>query len=434
MRPFRPDIVAEHVDEAAFLARLRGTAFESHAQTLGSLRSLEDRLLAQLDGVVVAEASGWEAAAPLLGSKRAAEGFVASFVALSSPAESPLEALAAAIPSSKNTQGLRHGFRLARGAQVSERLTRLRHADDPLVRSLAADALAFRGEGIGAASVRDFLTNENPEVVRNGLELAARLPLAAARKLEADIAKQLASQDRAVLSAAVRAGLRLGMAQAGKVAIDLAREGDAHGARALSWLSLAGDAATITPLLGALADPKTARAATLALARHGHPNAAPALVAAASDPKLARVAAYALARLTGLDPTTVAPVAGSGDKEAKADEEGLDTSYLDDDFVEADPARLREWWASEGSKFGGEQRLRRGAPLAWETLLDDARGAVLPEREAAILELRLRMPDLPPFETRGWVSDQESAIEEYAGAAAQAARGKALHDWPVSTR
>ncbi|MFN8548938.1 MAG: hypothetical protein U0527_13460 [Candidatus Eisenbacteria bacterium] len=88
MRAHRIDIAAEQAEEAAFLGGLRHTAFESHEQTIRTLATLDARLLAHLDGVVVAESTGWEAAAPYLGSKDPREGFVAAFVAAAAPAGS----------------------------------------------------------------------------------------------------------------------------------------------------------------------------------------------------------------------------------------------------------------------------------------------------------------------------------------------------------
>ncbi|MCC7143849.1 MAG: hypothetical protein IT349_17255 [Candidatus Eisenbacteria bacterium] len=426
MSGMRVDIAAEHLEDAVFLTRQRGVAFGSHAQTVRSLSDLEERLLAHLDGAVLAQPVIWDAARDFLGSKDPAEAFVGGFLALCGDSPDPFSEFEGALSGSPGADGLRLACRLARGAASTERLERLGRSESSTLRSFALDAAVFRGGTCEPREVVALLSSEEPRTIRNGLEITARLRT---RGVEPAIRKCLKHAEPAVAAAARRAGLLLGMGDAHAATAEAAAQPTAEGARALAWLAMAGGADAYDTLVGATSDPKRARAAFLALATFGHPGATTLLVSATADPKLGRVAGHALSALHGLDLKGMGLLRKEPARQASGDE--LDDTYLDDDFPDPDPERIRIWWEGAGAQSAEPQRVRGGQPLSWKRMFDSLGASPLPEREAVLLECRLRLPEFRGIESRGWVSDQERGLPGLRDALEAASKGRSAKTWPT---
>ncbi len=410
MRPFRRDILEEHFEEAAFLFRLRELAFDSYARRLDSMASLEERLLAHLDGLTVADSAGWEVARSGLGSKIDGESFVASFAAVASPSAESLGALGDALASSKGARGHRRGLRLARGPRTKDTLEQLAKHPEIGVRAAAVDALVFRGDTREVAELPEYLRSDLPQVLRAGLEIASRiLP----RNAEREIARALSHEDPAVASAAHRAALLAHMPEAHPAGTRLAGADDPRAPRALAWHALAA-APDARAVLAVAADrPETRRAALLSIAHSGDTGAADQIVRAIREKAQSRAAGHALEVLLGID-LVEEGLTLSPDDAAKSELEDLDP---DEEFAWPDPEKVERWWASEPGK-------RAARNVSWEKLLEDAQDAPMPTREAAILRARLALPGVGPFETRGWADEQRRAFPSLIRQVAEASRGK----------
>ncbi|MFN8548939.1 MAG: hypothetical protein U0527_13465 [Candidatus Eisenbacteria bacterium] len=161
-------------------------------------------------------------------------------------------------------------------------------------------------------------------------------------------------------------------------------------------------------LLAAAREKEGARVALLSAARLGRPEVAERLVAAAAEPR-SRVAGFALARLFGLDLAAEGLVKRDAES-APAKNEAIDRSYLDDGFAEPDAERVRARWTERGRRARPEHgSRRRAAHLDCAPRRAGRRAAA--RTEAALLECRLRLPDLPLLESRAWADDQRRARE-----------------------
>ena len=78
------DVIAEHLEEADFLCQQRGNALGERVYNLDRFTELEERLLAHLDGLILAEGDAWNFLKPKLTEGDVGEAFTASFVALAS--------------------------------------------------------------------------------------------------------------------------------------------------------------------------------------------------------------------------------------------------------------------------------------------------------------------------------------------------------------
>lgn len=411
MRPFRRDILEEHFEEAAFLFRLRELAFDSYARRLDSMAALEERLLAHLDGLAVADSAGWDVARAGLGSKVDGESFVASFTAVVSPSEETLGALGDALASPKGARGHRRGLRLARGPRAGDALQLLAKHKEIGVRAAALDALVFRGDTREVAELPDYLRSDIPQVLRAGLEIASRIR---PRNAEREIARALSHDDPGVVSAAHRAALLSRLPEAHSAGTKLAAADDPRAPRALAWHALAA-APDARAVLAAAADkPQTSRTALLSIAHMGDAGSADRILRAIGEKGQSRAAGHALELLFGIDLVeeglTLSP--------EEVGSVQLDDLDPDEEFAWPDPRKVERWWASRQAK-------PPAAPnVPWEKLLEDARDAALPTREAAILRARLNLPNVGPFETRGWADDQRRAFPDLVRQVAEAARGK----------
>ena len=89
----RLDILEEHADEAMFLCEHRRRALRSLVLDRDFLRGLDERLVAHLDGLVVAGDAGREITVALFDADEPAGPFVAAGVALLTAEEPQLDAL-----------------------------------------------------------------------------------------------------------------------------------------------------------------------------------------------------------------------------------------------------------------------------------------------------------------------------------------------------
>lgn len=78
------DVIEEHLEEADFLCQQRGNALGERVYNPDRLTELEERLLAHLGGLILAEADAWNLLKPKLTEGERGEAFAAAFVALAS--------------------------------------------------------------------------------------------------------------------------------------------------------------------------------------------------------------------------------------------------------------------------------------------------------------------------------------------------------------
>ncbi len=426
-RMYWTDIIEEHVDEAAFLFEQRRGAFASRLYDLERLAEHDERLLANLDGLMLAGDEGWKASIAGLESKNDGPAFVAGYVALASGEAARIETLAKAMADPKAIEGLSAALRLADGAGVIPALEKLA-AGDPLgPRALALEALAARGRKVEPRAVQALLDSGKSAVVLAGLAIAGR---ASMTSLGPAVARAFLHPHPWVALGALRAGLRLELPEALPTLRARAAADDGAGAAAIRLLGLAGEREDVKPLLGAARSAARGRAALLALGRLGAFAAADTLVAATADEKLGSVAGHALSTLLGVDLAAEGLVAPAKPAPAGAEEAfALDP---DEDLPKPDPEKVRAWWSEQSKKLDREPRLRRGQPFTWEVVVAEARDGVLPDRDQALQEIALRLPAASFVERRDWASRQREAVESLAGSVADAARGAAPGSWTTA--
>lgn len=400
------DIAHEHADEAAFLFRIRAAAAAAPHYDRASLRALDERIEAHLDGVRIAGEEGLEIAASALDEDEPGTAFTLTVLAAE---RANTEALAPALELAEASPGT------ARGVVAGLAWVPFETARCVLAPLLAPSAAAcHRRIGIAACAAH----REDPgEALTYALfDEDAALKARALRAVGELGRVELADTVRAELAfagggerrfwAAWSAAL-LGVEAAIPVLWSIVDGGGPLAAPACALVMRRLDVREARMRLEGLgAAPAHARAAIAGASALGDPALVPWLLASMADPDLARVAGEAFATITG------AVLEGSS---AASAPEGFRAGPSDDPadaHVAMDPdgqlrwpavAALQAWWSARESSFRRGSRYLGGAPMTATTLEDDLARAHQQRRAGAAIELTLRRPGRPLTEVRARV-------------------------------
>jgi uncharacterized protein (TIGR02270 family) len=423
---FWTDIIEEHVEEAAFCYEQRRAAFASRQYRIETLAELDARLVAHLDALLLSEAEGWAQSVAGLESENDGPAFVAGWVALASGSVEWIGALAKALAAPKALRGLSAALRLAPGDGVVPALEKFAAADPLGPRALALDALAYRGRPVEPRAVQALLDAAKTAAIGAGLAIIGRRRIAA---LAGGVTRALEHPHPAVALAALRAALRLELPGALPALRARAAVDDPPGAEAVQLLGLAGDASDMKLLSQAARTEARGRAGVVALGRLGHAGGVETLIAATENAKLARVAGLALETLLGVD--LVAAKLAAPKPPAAEGEEALALDP-DVDLPTPDPKRIRAWWSERKTQPDRDARLRHGQPFAWDAVAGEARDGLLPDRDAALQEIALRLPAVAFVERSDWAARQRDATAGLAAEVAGATRKHTPGSWTSS--
>ena len=395
-------VVSIHAEDAAFLWLLRDRAAVAANYSLQNLADLDERIEAHLDGLRVAGPRGWQLAERQLEKGEAGEVFEATALSASADDGRLQRVVALAEGSPERERALvsalgwlefqqvvnRIAAFLHDGAPVERRLglgAAVAHRRDPgapLVDALDAGDVSLRARALGALgqlgsrhlAERAFaaLRDPDPDCAFWGAWSAAVLGDRGADVLGA--LEQVASSDsRHADRAADLVARCLEQSDADRWLKGLLANGQrrtfAIGARAL------GDAAKI-----------------------------PTLLELTRDEADARIAGEAVSAIAGIDLEYLDLDRPPDDVEGEA----APKPAGDDALPLPDPERLGQWWADQGAE------LPRGRCLQGTVMTQAALSAALKKgnqrvRASAALELALRSPGTPVYETRapGWRQQAE---------------------------
>ena len=389
------DIYARYVDEAAFLWMLHSVVVNQPHYYAADLAELEQRIDAQLDGLMTSLELGWDACAAMLDLEEPGEIFTATVTAMRSHDMSKIQqAVEAGLANPRATPGL-----ISALGWLPEELARLW-----IDKFLAGKDLRHKYLGVAACSVR----REDPaEKLTYILERAdcRQDPILYARALR--LVGELRRQDLMPIIQAART-----------------QEDPTVGFWARWSAILLGDHGVVTELqpfvsqadslqpwalqmafrvlsveqgrewISALAkDPAQARTVVQATGILGDPHAVNWLISKMAELRLARVAGEAFTNITGIElerhqlhreaPAEV--VAGPNDDPADANV-AMDQ---DDNLPWPDVEKVAALWRRHGQHFLVGRRYFLGRPLSPEWLQEKLANGSQRQRHAAALELAL---------------------------------------------
>lgn len=412
------DIIEEHLEEADFLCQQRGNALGDRVYDLGRLADLEERLLAHLDGLLLAEADAWNFLNPKLTNGERGEAFAAAYVALATGDTGCRDELTKALDQAEGpalegiTEALRHSPSSDAEQILRSRLT----AAKPCVRAFAVDTLSFRRAAIDEKQLELSLLDNDPAVLVAAATAVGRLRV---RPLMPRLEGLLGSDSPHVRCAAMRAGLLVGSEKALAYCRAVIQKKSEEASDALTLIGLAGQAEDARLRVDTLNQPDSARSAVNALGGLGYASAVDALIPLVADPTLSRLAGEAIARITGLNLekdhlVAITPPPPTSTTAAPSTAQAAD----DDDFVEdpdeglpwPDPAKLASWWKTNAARFNTTTRYRNGQLYSRQMLIDIVHNGTLPDRHHAAYELALLEPSSPLLETYAFADRQRSDL------------------------
>jgi uncharacterized protein (TIGR02270 family) len=416
--PFIPDVVEQHCENAATLWLIRDNAVGSSTYRLADLVKLDERIEANVDGLRIAEMSGWSASLDELDQGGAGDFFAAGVLAVESDDPGRLDGVI--------------GRAYARAATTAGEPCH--PADDPW-RGLVS-ALAWVERVHAASAIERLLDTPRPRtrwlgvaacgarrsVLQPGLEaaLADREPLVRARAartmgelgradLRAGLNALLADPDEDCRFWAAWSAARLGTTEGLRALAEFARSAGPMSDRALDLLLRCLSTERANAFLRPLArDPVRCRTVVRATGVIGDARYIPWLIGQTSDPAVARLAGEAFATITGADLTGLDHAPPSDVESGPNDDRDDEDVALDEDegLAWPDPEKLGRWWEAHNGQFSAGTSYFLGTPKPstdWRAALS---GAHQGQRRAAALEFALRQPTRAMFEARARGSQQ----------------------------
>jgi uncharacterized protein (TIGR02270 family) len=399
-----PVVIEQHAEEAAFLWLLRDSAVYAPHYVLWELARLDNRVEAHLDGLRIASDAGWELIAAQLDERQEpGEVFVAAYFAFESNRPERINKvldIAAPVPA------LRRGVISALGwlspATAQQRLAPLLSSTVVGVHHIALGGSVAHRLSPGTALER-ALAHLDPSLRARALQAAGVMGYPA---WNAFLKKELRSNDLSCRFAAAWSLARLtgdaaALAELQTIALVESRRRLAAINMIMRRLDIAAARKVIRTLERV---PGSERTAVFAAGALGDPAEVPFLLDQMAKPELARLAGEAFSWITGEDLAlsnleTDAPEGF----EAGPNEDALD-EHIDLDPDERLPwphvSKLKDWWSRNRSRYPESTRHLAGQPITPDSLKGVLAAGNQRQRAAAALELGLRNPTHPLFETR----------------------------------
>lgn len=430
-RLVRRDIVAEHLDEAAFLSTQWELALGDAEYTLEDVaEGPEARLGAHLDGLFLGlELGAGDPIVEGLGSDEPGVPFAAALALLDAAGGAHAAPVLAALREAEDAEQaapLLRALQLCSRADVAVHLAPLLAQPAGPLRAGALDAFTFQRIDPGAR-LDPLLASDDTAVVEAALRAARWFPHRASVQL---VERALVHDEPAVRDAAIETGILLGS----KVALARCEEvvrSDEDGWRrsALLW-GLSGEP-DLQPLIAALEDAERRADAILALGFSGRAQVIDALLRWADDEALAPLVGEALTGIAGV------PIAGPLAVEPAAfDPEDPDAQPELPDLPVPDAAAVRAWWEKSRKGFEGDRRFIAGQPWTAEALARAFESGSMRRRAVLAVDLAIRTRGAVLLETQDFATRQQEDWVRLRGAAVQASAStfRSILQYPSSQR
>ena len=419
-----PEIVDQHREIAASLWLIRDNAVGASSFRLAELARFDERLEANLDGLRIAESSGWSAASDELDQAGAGDFFVAGVLAVESDDPGRLDQVieCAYAQSAKAADAPYHpAYDPWRGIVSALAWVGRAHARSAIGRLLDTPRPRTRWLGVAASGARRSVRQPALEAA-----LADREPLVRARAarttgefgradLRAQVNALLTDRDEDCRFWAIWSAARLGMTEGLRALPEFACSPGPRCDRALDLLLRSLPTEDANAFLRPLARyPEHRRTVIRAVGVIGDALYVPWLVEQARDSTVARLVGCSIETIAGIDlaahgldqPAPSEPLLGPND-DPNDENVMLNT---DDDLVLPDQQKVAQWWLDNKKQFSAGTAYFLGTPKQSVNWIDVLRHATQRQRRAAALELSLRMPEQAIFEVRAPASLQQDLL------------------------
>lgn len=354
---FLPDVLEEHLEELGFLWARRARALTSPEETPRTVRELEERIQAHLQGVLVVAHRALDFIAARLGSDDGQATFAAAFslLHLRRPELTARVLDAFEHAEGERLTGLRQALSHGPAEEGTARLWALLDSQRRPLAAAAAQALAFRSQlRLTRDQLAGFLSDPDAGVRVAGWRLAGYLGA------EVDphaYAAAMRDDEAVVRRAALRAGAWCGLSGVLWVLRQLAERPSPDRLEELLLLAALAEPtdAPVMRKLGECSDLGPGRFRVLATC--GNPALVDLILAGLKDPdpEIAAAAGAAYQKMTGFD-------VASG-KTARAPAADEFEAEFADEFPVPDADRVLQHWRGNVARYGSSTRLARGVDL-----------------------------------------------------------------------
>jgi uncharacterized protein (TIGR02270 family) len=410
--PIIPLVVGQHAEEAAMAFSRRNVLTEAPHATLDTLRRLDERMVAHLDGLAVASADAWPFCEAGLEDPTPGAVFVAAIRAIEDRSRERLDrivSLAETAPAL--AAGLISAFEWVERRQLQGTVAALLGSPRGFARMIGIAACALHGVDPGLRSPKRL---DDPDVA-----VRARL-LRAAGELGNDdsmpsCTSAVRSEDDTCRFWGAWSAVLLG--NRGVALETLTCTGLEPGPQRLPAFRLALQGMTMSAshrLLQKLAaDPEQQRWVIVGSGIAGDPAYVPWLIGQMSNDCIARVAGEAFSLITGVDLTN------GLDRPQPENVEAGPTEDADDASVEMDPddglpwpdrSKVEQWWTGNAATFEKGSRYFVGAPVTREHCINVLTNGYQRQRILAAHYLSLLNAGTPLFNTSAPASRQQTLL------------------------
>ncbi|WP_454063411.1 TIGR02270 family protein [Candidatus Nitrospira salsa] len=401
-----PEIVSQHAEEAAFLWLLREGVTKAPHYNLKDLAEHDERVEAHIDGLRVAGEPGWEICKEQLSQEEPGEVFAASGLAFESGQQDWINlVLEVGSKSDQLARGVISALGWLSFEQASEHIQKLLSEESTILKRIGVAASSIHRQDAGEI-LKTALAHENLELRVRALKAVGELGRS---DLLNDVRVHCHSEYISCRFSAAWTAARLGDAASIQVLQELAINSGSLAERASAMALRRMPIKEAHAWQRELASrPELHRLAVQAVGVIGDPVSMPWLIDQMAIPEVARVAGESFSMITGVD-------LAYDDLEGEWPEgfEAGPTEDPEDENVEMDADEDLPWpnfdllhkWRDESKRnYQNGTRYLCGKPMTIESLKGVLKTGYQRQRIAAAIELAIRQPDTPLFETRapGW--------------------------------
>lgn len=398
------EVVEQHGEDAAFLWFSRERAVGAPHYRLKDIVRLDERVEANLDGLRVAGATGWDLAIKAMEKEGAGEAFAAAVLAFETKDRNHIDSI---LKIGTNAPAL---VRAVVSALGWIRFEDARPSLDALLLSERAELrdIAVAGYAVHRVDPGDVLwqmaADVDPVLQGRAFKTAGELGRA---DLAHTIVRSISSTDKSCRFYAAWSAARLGLRD--RDVLDtlraIADAGGPHsdGAMQIVLRCLRPDEAR-NWLSNMLGSPRHLRFGVIGLGVVGDPAGVSELIGYMQVEQVARVAGEAFSMITGAD-LKYLDLDGSTPEnfEAGPNDDPNDPNVAmdaDEDLPWPSPDLVRKWWDKQQHEYQTGVRYLCGKPVGPANLIGVLKDGYQRQRAAAALELALLRPSDPMFEVR----------------------------------
>jgi uncharacterized protein (TIGR02270 family) len=410
------EVVAQHAEDAAFLWSSRDRAVRAPHYYLKDLMRLDERVEANIDGLRVAGATGWDLAAKAMEQEGPGEIFAAAGLAFESKDAKRIDSALKGAADSVLSRAIVSALGWMRFDDAKPALETLVRSERAELRRIAIAAYAAHRVD-PCEPLRQAVADADPSLQSRALKAAGEL---GRTDLAYTIVRFISATEESCRVHAAWSAARLGLRD--RDVLDALRAiADASGPYAETALQMALRCLRLdeahTWLSAMLRDPKRLRFGVTGLGLVGDPARVSELIGYMQVEEVSRVAGEAFSMITGVDlkyfdldrPKPETFEAGPTDNPADADV-AMDA---DEDLPWPSPELVRKWWDKHQEQYQPGIRYLRGKPIEPTALADALKNGYQRQRVAATLELGLLRPSDPMFEVRAPGRRQNEALARW---------------------